>query len=115
MPFNRADERLGHLSLGIHNEPGVKIVKLSNTRSLVREMLTYIIDTEDSERAFLNFEQDGKDEVVLLVNNLGGLSELEILAIAAEAVDALAERSITVVRIGVGRYMASGVSIRRRL
>lgn len=33
-------------------------------------MLKYVTDTKDEERAFLPYEHDGKDEVVLLVNNL---------------------------------------------
>jgi dihydroxyacetone kinase len=68
-------------------------------------MLDYVTVTTDSERSFLPFKNDGSDEVVLLINNLGGLSEMEISAIAGETLKALNKRSIKVGRVGVGRYM----------
>lgn len=92
---------------GIHNEPGVKTMKLPKTPELIRLMLDYITVTTDPERSFLPFKNDGTDEVVLLVNNLGGLSEMELSAIAGEALLALEERGIKVVRVGAGRYMVS--------
>lgn len=73
-------------------------------------MLAYITDITDKERAFLPFKHDGKDEVVLLVNNLGGMSELELSSIANDAVKELEEKGkakITVKRIIVGTIMVS--------
>lgn len=100
--------------IGIHNEPGIKTIPLPKTRELVRLMLDYITKTDDSERSFLPFKNDGTDEVVLLVNNLGGLGEMEMAAIAGETLDALNERGIKVVRVGAGRYMVrTCVSSRR--
>jgi dihydroxyacetone kinase len=93
--------------MGIHNEPGVKTMKLPKTPELIRLMLDYITVTTDPERSFLPFKNDGTDEVVLLVNNLGGLSEMELSAIAGEALLALEGRGIKVVRVGAGRYMTS--------
>jgi dihydroxyacetone kinase len=78
---------------------------LPKTPELIRLMLDYITNTTDSERSFLPFKNDGSDEVVLLVNNLGGLSEMELAAIAGETLSALRERGIKVVRVGAGRYM----------
>jgi hypothetical protein len=78
---------------------------LPKTPALIRLMLDYITNTTDSERSFLPFKNDGSDEVVLLVNNLGGLSEMELAAIAGETLSALKERGIKVVRVGAGRYM----------
>ena len=92
---------------GIHNEPGVKTMPLPKTPELIRLMLDYITSTTDNERSFLPFQNDGGDQVVLLVNNLGGLSEMELAAIAGEALVALKERGIKVARVGAGRYMAS--------
>ena len=92
---------------GIHNEPGVKTMRLPKRPELVRLMLNYITSTTDTERSFLPFQHDGGDQVVLLVNNLGGLSEMELAAIAGEALVALKERGIKVARVGAGRYMVS--------
>lgn len=70
-------------------------------------MLAYIIDTTDKERAFLPYQHDGKDEVILLINNLGGTSELELSSIANDTVKALEERQskIAVKRVMVGTVM----------
>ncbi|KWU42233.1 Dak kinase, partial [Rhodotorula sp. JG-1b] len=66
------------LGMGIHNESGMGKIPLPSSAELVEKMLNYIIDTTDTERSFLPYEHDGKDEVILLVNNLGGISELEL-------------------------------------
>lgn len=54
------------------------------TADLVGQMLAKIVDTTDSDRSFVPFKGDGTDEVVLLVNNLGSISELELGGIAHE-------------------------------
>lgn len=43
---------------------------LPSSRELVGQMLRMVYDTSDKDRAFLDFKLDGKDEVVLMVNNL---------------------------------------------
>jgi dihydroxyacetone kinase len=58
--------------MGIHNEAGVIREKLGSSKELVKKMLAYITDTTDKERGFLPFQNDGTDEVALLVNNLYG-------------------------------------------
>lgn len=70
--------------MGIHNEAGNKRLKLSRLSALIDQMLTMLTSTTDKERSFIPFQNDGTDEVVLLVNNLGGVSELEMGAIAGE-------------------------------
>lgn len=56
--------------MGIHNESGVEKIKLPSSKELVARMLKMITDTNDKERAYVPFKHDGKDEVILLVNNL---------------------------------------------
>lgn len=70
-------------------------------------MLSYITNTSDIDRAFLPFKHDSKDKVVLMVNNLGGISELEMGLIAQEALGVLDEQEINVVRANVGSFMVS--------
>jgi hypothetical protein len=48
-------------------------------------MLSRIVDTADEDRSFVPFTGDG-DEVVLLVNGLGAVSELEMGGIGNEGV-----------------------------
>ncbi|GAA5983615.1 hypothetical protein JCM10908_000353 [Rhodotorula pacifica] len=97
------------LGMGIHNESGIGKLPLPSSAELVEKMLAYIIDTTDKERAFLPYAHDGQDEIILLVNNLGGMSELELSSIANDVVEALErrERKITVRRLMVGTVMTS--------
>jgi len=57
---------------GIHNEPGLETVPLTTTKDLLVKMINLATDTTDKDRSFVPFQNDGKDEIVLMVNNLGG-------------------------------------------
>jgi dihydroxyacetone kinase len=48
---------------------------MPSPEDIVREMLNYLLDPKDSDRAFVPFSSS--DSVVMLVNNFGGLSGLE--------------------------------------
>ncbi|KAF2087785.1 dihydroxyacetone kinase-like protein [Saccharata proteae CBS 121410] len=67
------------LGMGIHNEPGLRTLKpIPSADKIIKEMLLYLLDPSDEDRAFTQFESS--DEVVLLINNFGGLSNLEMEA-----------------------------------
>jgi dihydroxyacetone kinase len=69
-------------------------------------MLRYMLDPSDKDRAFLQLSKT--DDTVLLVNNLGGVSPLEMGGITAEVVNQLSQTySIAPVRILSGTYMTS--------
>jgi dihydroxyacetone kinase len=69
-------------------------------------MLCYMLDPSDKDRAFLQVSKS--DDTVLLVNNLGGVSPLEMGGITAEVVNQLSQTySIKPVRILSGTYMTS--------
>ncbi|KAK9895068.1 dihydroxyacetone kinase [Cystobasidium minutum MCA 4210] len=95
------------LGMGIHNEAGIEKIKLPTSKELIKRMLGLITDTSDEDRAYVPFKHDGKDEVVLLVNNLGGISNLEMFSIANDAVEELTKNKITVRRVTVGSVMTS--------
>ncbi|KAI6016019.1 dihydroxyacetone kinase [Pisolithus microcarpus] len=102
----RADEI--EIGLGIHNESGnSRISPIPPLNKLVPDLLQLITSTTDPERAFVPFRNDGNDEVVLLVNNLGGLSELELGAIVNETKRALDHQRIKVRRVLAGTFMTS--------
>lgn len=64
------------LGMGIHNERGLVEVDIpEQPEDLIRDMLKLLLDPDDKERAFVPFKE--KEEVILLVNNFGGLSNLE--------------------------------------
>ena len=104
--------------MGIHNEPGhAHVSPIPPLDQLVTSLLDLITSTMDPERSFLPFGApgSGNDEVVLLVNNLGGLSELEMGGIAREAVNQLSGRAIKVQRMLVGSFMVSQVFLQSTL
>ena len=69
-------------------------------------MLRYMLDPSDKDRAFLQVSKS--DDTVLLVNNLGGVSPLEMGGITAEVVNQLDQSyNIKPVRILSGTYMTS--------
>ncbi len=94
------------IGLGIHNESGYKRIALPPLSELVAQLLDLITNTSDPERSFVPFKNDGSDEVVLVVNNLGGLSELEMGGIVKSATIHLASR-MKIHRVLVGSFMVS--------
>ena len=71
------------VGMGIHNEPGSHKVTAS-LPELIKIMLGMLLDPKDSDRAFVPFDFKN-DKVILFVNNLGGVSMLELAGITAEA------------------------------
>ncbi|KAG6811701.1 hypothetical protein H0H92_006208 [Tricholoma furcatifolium] len=100
------------IGMGIHNESGNRRLSPNPPlKDLISHLLDLLTSTSDPERSFLPFSgEKGKDEVVLLVNNLGGVSELELGAIAGEVNNALHTRGVVINRILSGTFMASDVS-----
>ena len=91
--------------MGIHNEAGFKrISPVPPLSELVQTLLDLLLSKSD-ERGFLLTQGSGKDKVVLLVNNLGGVSELELAGIAREATTALSARHVRVLRVISGTFM----------
>ena len=92
------------IGMGIHNEQGSSRETLG-LPEMVQKMLAQMLDQTDGDRAFLKVNSN---EVVLLVNNLGGVSVLEMGGIVAE-VAAQLEKSygIRPVRVLSGTFMTS--------
>lgn len=87
-----ADDEL-ELGMGIHNEPGSKKLKpVPELGSLVKMMLEQLLDSNDKDRAYLSDVENGK--YALMVNNLGGLSVLELGAISKEVASQLRQSSL---------------------
>lgn len=69
--------------MGIHNESGTtRVSPVPPLSKLMPDLVHMLIDTKDTDRSFVPFK--GRDHVVLLVNNLGGLSELEVGGLVSE-------------------------------
>ncbi|KAF3312696.1 hypothetical protein TWF173_006918 [Orbilia oligospora] len=95
------------LGMGIHNEPGLQhLSPLPSPESLVEQMLKFLLDPEDEDRAFVEFKQG--DDIALLVNNFGGTSLLELQALTNEAIVQLGNSwSIFPVRTFSGTFETS--------
>jgi len=109
----RADEI--EIGMGIHNEQGFKRMRVPDATELIKLLLGQLLDENDADRAFLG--RIGKeDEFVLMVNNLGGVSPLELGGITTEVVDQLGSvYQIKPKRVYSGTFMTSlngnGISI----
>lgn len=77
-------ENTAELGLGIHNEPGEKLNPIPKAADLIDLMYKRLLDKNDKERHYLDFGDN--DEYVLLINNIGGTSSLELYALANYAV-----------------------------
>ena len=76
------------LGMGIHNEIGCRVLSpRPDLPSLVDLMLDQLLDQKDTDRGYVNM--NNAEEIVLLVNNLGSVSELEFGGIATQVVKAL--------------------------
>ncbi|TDL23596.1 dihydroxyacetone kinase [Rickenella mellea] len=95
------------IGMGIHNEPGhTRITPIPPLDKLVHELVELVVNMKDPERSFLDFKDSG-NEVVLLVNNLGGLSELELGAVVGATVQNLNKRGIKIQKVLGGTFMTS--------
>lgn len=93
------------IGMGIHNEPGSHRVK-ATLPEIVNTMLRQMLDQDDSDRAYLSWSKS--DQFVLLINNLGGLSTLELSGITNEVYSQLEkDYQIKPVRILQGTFLTS--------
>ncbi|KUI71761.1 Dihydroxyacetone kinase 1 [Cytospora mali] len=101
---SRLGPREVEIGMGIHNEAGNGKEEVELPQ-LVGKMLKQLLDQTDKDRAFVNVNSN---EVVLLINNLGGVSVLELGGITTEVVKQLEkDYGIRPVRILSGTYMTS--------
>ncbi|WWC72612.1 dihydroxyacetone kinase [Kwoniella pini CBS 10737] len=99
------DEGRCEIGLGLHNETGVFNIAQPGPEELITKLLDLLLKQDDPERSFVKFK-DG-DELVLLVNNMGAMSELEMGAVVDEVLVQLESRNIIPVRILQGPFMGS--------
>lgn len=86
------EKRQLELGMGIHNESGCRILSPQpEFPALIDMMLDQLLNMGDSDRAFVDMQN--AEETVLLVNNLGSVSILELGGITKHVVAALSEIS----------------------
>jgi dihydroxyacetone kinase len=79
-------ENEAEVGLGIHNEPGKKI-SIPNIDDLVTDLFQMLVG-KDEDRHYVDFDLEN-DGYVLLVNNIGGTSSLELFVIAEHVISKL--------------------------
>ena len=86
------------IGLGIHNEPGIAVRPLAPVTTVVGDLL---------EALSAPLSSDGSTPFVVAVNNLGGLSNLELNIITKEVTDWLRNKGINIAGIVVGSLMTA--------
>ncbi|WVF68211.1 dihydroxyacetone kinase [Kwoniella sp. CBS 6097] len=99
------DEGKVEIGLGLHNETGVFNIPTPAPEDFIKQLLDLLLKQDDPERSYVKFEKG--DELVLLVNNQGGMSALEMGAVVDEVLVQLESRDIIPVRILNGPFMGS--------
>lgn len=105
--FESVPEDACVLGMGIHNEPGLRTISpMPSPEDVIKEMLRFLLDPNDSDRAFVPFSSS--DNTVMLVNNFGGLSGLELDAMTHVALQVLRrDWDIVPTRIYAGMFETS--------
>jgi len=119
VPGRTSGEFLGknevEIGMGIHNEPGVnRLSSVPSSSELASKLLKLLLDKNDPDRAFVPFNPG--DDCVLLVNNLGSISNLELSAFASIVIDQLdSTYGLKPIRVYAGTFMTAlngpGVSL----
>src|SRR5271170_5545334 len=86
------------VGLGIHGEPGVKRAQIQPADELTETLLTQIL---------VHREFGEEKRVVVMVNNLGATTEMELAIVARHAVPFLQARGFTVERVYAGTFLSS--------
>jgi len=97
LPFDQLE-----YGMGIHNEPGVRRVKipsLSETVTNVLQMLT--------KKRSTSWTPSTSHTLALMINNLGGLSVLELNVVAEEAIRQLRKDGFQIRKLLVGTFVSS--------
>ncbi|XP_078077365.1 triokinase/FMN cyclase-like isoform X3 [Mustelus asterias] len=91
------------IGLGIHGEAGIERIKMISADELIQKIIDHM--TNPSNESQLSVKAG--DHIVLIVNNLGGLSCLELSIVAKSAVKYLESKQVIIERVYIGSFMTS--------
>ena len=101
----RLPEGIVEIGMGIHNESGCERVE-TDLPGTIKTMLAQMLNQQDEDRAYLVIKRT--DPTVILINNFGGLSNLELGAITTEVWSQLGkDYSLKPQRIMSGTFVGS--------
>ncbi|XP_024081749.1 uncharacterized protein LOC106674287 isoform X2 [Cimex lectularius] len=97
--FKGTTERKMEIGMGLNGEKGIKTVKISSMKEIVESLLA---------RLYQEAHIKAKNDVfVILINNLGICTDLEMYSIAYEVVTQIEKWNIVIKRVYVGKMMTS--------
>ncbi|XP_042213285.1 triokinase/FMN cyclase-like isoform X2 [Homarus americanus] len=102
-PLFTVGEGVMELGLGVHGETGAATIKAGTLQEVVEMLLNHLTRKDSETRLDL---QSG-DKVAVIINNLGGLSQLELSNLTNEVVSQLKNRGVEVKRVYPGQLMTS--------
>ncbi|MDQ2945012.1 MAG: dihydroxyacetone kinase subunit DhaL, partial [Acidobacteriota bacterium] len=97
-PGYELGEREVELGLGIHGEPGVRRMELKPADEIVDEIAGAILQASPLGQG---------QRIVLLVNNLGATTLMELAIVARRALSLLHSRGVVVERVYAGTFVSS--------
>lgn len=100
--FNLEMDEL-ELGMGIHGEIGIERIKIMSADEIIQKMIDHM--TNPTNESHLRIQAG--DHIVLIVNNLGGLSCLELNIVAGSAIKYLESKQVFIERAYVGSYTTS--------
>lgn len=87
LPGEDTDERVPEgsveMGLGIHGEPGVEVIKSKSSQQIAKQLLENVLQNRDADKPR-----------VLLVNNLGGMSALEMNLVTRDLIESPLSNSV---------------------
>lgn len=118
-PSSRLDGPIFELGLGIHGEPGKQIIEIKTSPSegladlTAKHLVQTVLDITGENASSSTYELS--DELVLLVNNLGGLSAIELQIVTGSILAHFKSLGLSVRRVLCGSLMTAldmkGVSL----
>ncbi|XP_071787139.1 triokinase/FMN cyclase-like isoform X1 [Asterias amurensis] len=100
--FQIPDDEM-ELGLGVHGEPGVKRIKVCQADSITAIMIDHM--TSSSTNSHIDIKSG--DNVMIVLNNLGGTSSLELCLMSRSIINYLESKGVVVERVMVGHFMTS--------
>ncbi|KAK4152584.1 Dak1 domain-containing protein, partial [Chaetomidium leptoderma] len=95
--------------MGIHNEPGAERSKVTSLQETVAKLLSILLLDHDHSATFRS------SDVAVMINNLGGLSVLELQIVADEILRQLCSQIPNIRRVFIGTFVTAldgpGVSV----
>ncbi|XP_062918204.1 triokinase/FMN cyclase isoform X1 [Mobula hypostoma] len=91
------------LGLGIHGEAGVERIKMVSADEVIQKVIDHMLSPCNESHLSLK----AGDHIVLIVNNLGGLSCLELNIVANSAIKYLESKEVIIERAYVGSFMTA--------